>query len=108
MHELDYVSDEAAERAREWERRFQQLPPSAGVLFVSVAASPAPRGECRTYEVRLGIQRGFEEATGIALIRHVLAAEIESGRFQIRGAAYRGVAGAARSEDHPRPGSHPS
>lgn len=106
MQEQKYVSDEAAERARDWERRFQHLHPSSGILFVSVAPEAAFRGRCSVYYVRIGISHCFEEATGRALIHHVLAEEIESGEYKILAIVFCGVSGPSRSEDHEGPHTH--
>src|SRR5690349_8916600 len=54
MKAIPYVNEVSAERAREWERRFQRLPRDAGVIFISITAVPEIGGDCHVYEVRLG------------------------------------------------------
>lgn len=98
MSQVAYVSEDAKQRTHEFEERFIKLPAQAGVIFASVRAIPAIRGEVDTYEVRLGMKRGLEEGTGIALIKHVLRDEIEKGLYSIRGSIYIGRAGAARDQ----------
>lgn len=95
MQALPWVSDASSLLARSWEQRFCDLPAVAGVIFVGVRPRPSEDGSCRTYEVRLGVSRDIEEATGIALIKHVLAEEIDSGLYEIQGIAVRGVSGSA-------------
>jgi hypothetical protein len=97
MIETPYIDEVSAERAQEWERRFQQLPPDAGVIFISITAVPELGGDCHAYEVRLGINREFKgTANGILIVQHVLAEEIASGRYRIHATAHRGVSGSAR------------
>jgi len=95
MGTIPYVSEHSARLAEEWERRFRDLPPSAGVLFVGIKACPELTGESSIYEVRLGICRKYEEATGTALVKHVLGEEINSRKYRIQVAVYRGSRGSA-------------
>jgi hypothetical protein len=101
---VPYVSREAANLAEEWETRFQVLPPQAGVIFVSIRAVPAEGGACRAFWVRLGVATRIEQSTGLSLIKHVLAEEIASGKYEIQGAVYGGVRCAGSSS--PRPDAH--
>lgn len=92
---MDYVGAEAAAKARDFERRIQKLSPNAGVLFVSVQATPAEDGNSGTFEVRLGVKRGMN--AGVALVQFTFRDEINEGvKFLV--SAYQGVSGATR--DH--------
>lgn len=95
---IAYVTEGAAELAREMEKKFQRLAPQAGVVFVGVKPIPIDGGKVRTFEVRLGISRRLDESTGMALVRKVLEDETKMG-LEITAAIYRGVSGAARDED---------
>lgn len=105
---VPYVSNKAVELAASWARRFQQLLPAVGVLFISVKPIPVEQGECTTFEVRLGVREDFDESTGLSLIKHVLSEEIASGKYEIQGAAYRGVSGAGRPPARSATGPYPS
>lgn len=105
---MNYVNELSRHLALGMEQRFQRLPPSAGVLFVSVRAVPESDGVAKSFEVRLGINRLFEEETGLALIKRVLEPEIAEKKFSISASVYRGVLGAARDENHEGPGPLPS
>jgi hypothetical protein len=102
MPEVPYVSETAAEKARELESRFLTLPPEAGVLFVAIHAVPALGGKTEEFDVRLGISRQFEEGTGLAIIKKVLEDDLASGDIRVSAAVYRGVRGAGCDEDSSR------
>ena len=95
MKSVPYVSEQAQDIARQMERRLQAVSSQAGIIFVSVKAIPEHKGRSLRYEVRLGIDRKFEEATGVAIIKHVFEDEIKSGSVRIDAAVYRGIRGAA-------------
>lgn len=104
---VPYVNSAAVVTAVAWESRFQHLSPAAGVIFISIRPVPVEEGECKTFEVRLGLVSTLEESTGVSLIKHVLAEEIASGQYEIRVAVYRGVRCAGEPSTHPgRP--HPA
>lgn len=108
MPSIPYVSSEALATAQAWERRFQMLPPEAGILFVSISPEPEQTGNCYKFIIRLGIKRPMERATAEALMKNVMEEELRSGRYIIMFAAYNGISGgAARVEDTPssRPAS---
>lgn len=88
---VPYVNSAAIMTAVTWESRFQHLPPAAGVIFISIRPVPVEQGECTIFEVRLGLVSTLGESTGVSLIKHVLAEEIASGRYEIKVAVYRGV-----------------
>lgn len=90
---MDYVGDEAAAKARDYERRIQKLSPNAGVLFVSVQATPAEDGNSGEFEVRLGVKRGMN--AGVALVQFTFRDEINQG-VTFRVSVYQGVSGATR------------
>ena len=92
---MDYVSEESNQQARSFEKRFQQLRPDAGILFVSVKAVPCANGECRAFEVRLGVTRQVGALAGAALCRFIMRQEIDRG-LSIVTDVYQGVPGAAR------------
>lgn len=104
---MDYVSEDAAQVVKYLEKKFQSVSELAGVIFISVQAVPAPKGEVDSYIVRLGISKKFEEATGMALLKSVLHDEIERKAFNLSASIYRGVSGAASDKGdegpHPRP-----
>jgi Tfp pilus assembly protein PilN len=102
--DVEYVSEDASALAREYERRFQLLPPGGGVIFVNVEAVPALRGNVHTFIIRLGISKSLDTNTGVAIIKKVMEKEMEEQRFTIQAAVFRGVSGASRDEDHE--GSH--
>lgn len=90
--ELNYASNEAAQKALDMEAKFLKLPPQAGVVFVGIKPIPAPGGRVTSYDVRMGIRRPLEESLGQAIIKEVLKDELADGiHFQI--AVYRGIAG---------------
>ena len=94
---MEFVKDEANQRAMAMELKLSSLPPSAGVLFVSVKAVPSTNGGGVEFHVRLGISRKFTEETGRGLLRKVL--EIERfGGLKLFTAVYRGVSGACRDD----------
>lgn len=93
--EIPYVKDEYLALARSWEKRFQELPDVAGVVFIGVHPDPAPKGIPSSFEVYLGMSRSLSEDTGMALIEKYLEKEIQSGEFTIRVTVVTGVAGAA-------------
>jgi hypothetical protein len=95
MNPVPYVSEKAQEVARWMERRLQEVSRDAGVIFISVKAVPALKGDSINFEVRLGIERRFEEGTGIALIKHVFEEQINGGILNIDAAVFRGVCGSA-------------
>jgi hypothetical protein len=105
---VPYVSSRIVALSVEWMQRFQKLSPDAGVIFVSVTPMPEEGGECRVFAVRLGVVGTLEEATGLSLIKHVLAEEIASGKYEIQGAVYRGVSCAGRSASRSATGPYPS
>jgi hypothetical protein len=95
-----YLREQYVTLASVWERRFAELPPDAGILFVSVKAYPEMGGVPRVITVHLGLERRLSEDTGLALVKHYLAEELASGTFEIRAAVYRGLPGcAARAHD---------
>jgi len=81
------------------EQRLGELPPEAGVLFVSVSALPEPGGVPKAFAVRLGIERKFAPEFGTALVRHYLGEELTSGSYEIRTEIFRGRAGRAARAD---------
>jgi hypothetical protein len=97
MIDIPYVNPASAVRAREWEQRFQKLPPQAGIIFVGVTPTPTLSGECDTYDIYLGIDARFEKDTGLAVLKKVLAEEM--GSFTIRTLVLRGAPGACRDKD---------
>lgn len=84
-----YVSEAAAVRALAFEARFLSLPPSVGVLFVSVEAVPVVGGDSNAYNVRIGISRQFSTRTGELLIQNVMRKEMVDG-LVINASAFRG------------------
>lgn len=93
---MDYVNESSLDLAKEMEKRFTTLHPTAGVLFIGVRAVPVPGGKSKTFEVRLGIQRKFDEGTGMAIIKKVLEKELlQSSGYTILASVYRGSAGRA-------------
>jgi hypothetical protein len=96
---VKYVSEESSMLAREWERRFQALPPHAGVVFVSVGPEPIEGGKCIKFEVRIGLTRRLSQETGVAMVKKVLAFEASTGALTISVVVFRGVVGACRDED---------
>lgn len=105
MNGTKYVNPESAVRAREWEQRFQKLPPEGGIIFVGVEAEPIEGGKSDTYNVRLGLSARLETGTGYAIIQDVLKDQM--GNFTIRASVYRGAPGACRDE-HPSKAHLPS
>jgi hypothetical protein len=97
-----YVDEISAQRAAEYESRFQLLRPDGGILFVGIEAVPAVGGFSTTFIVRLGVAKWMDPRTGMAIIQTVLKDELL--KFDIQGAAYRGVRGAGH--DDPA-GTHP-
>ena len=94
----DYVGDAAAVQAKSFEKRLQRLRPDAGILFVGVKAVPTKDGNCKSFEVRLGVHKGIGESAAVALVQFTLREEIDRGlRFLV--SAYQGVSGAARAND---------
>ena len=94
----DYVGEAAATQARSFQKRLQQLSQESGILFVSVRAVPANDGNCKSFEVRLGVTKGVGERAGVSLVQFVLREEIKRGlKFLV--SAYQGVSGAARDYD---------
>jgi hypothetical protein len=102
---MDYVSEEAKKVVEYIESRLRILPPAAGILFISVKAVPAPKGEVKAYEVRMGISKNFDEETGMAVIKTVFHKEIEEGAFTLLASVFRGIPGAANDKSHE--GAHP-
>lgn len=100
---MNYVSEDSVKRARDMEKRLQSLRSDAGVIFVGVTAEPAPDGNCKTFNVHLGVTRAIGVATGRALVRHVLDSEL-SGGFLILASVYQGVPGAAHDASDEAPG----
>jgi hypothetical protein len=92
---IPYVSEEAFHLAQEFESRIRRLPPEAGIIFVGVSAVPCKGGKSDSFDIVLGIDRKFEEATGQALLRKVFEEEIKDGELAITGRVFRGTAGAA-------------
>lgn len=100
---MEYVSDEAAAKAREMVRRFQDLPATAGIIFVSVSAAPAEGGKTQIFDVVLGMSRKYDPNLGVALAKKVLEPELEDKQTILRISVYRGVSGAGSDrgrEDH--------
>lgn len=95
MSDTPYVNDASFNLARKMELKLQSLPPEAGLIFVGVDPEPAPRGVATKFFVRVGVERKFEEGTGIALVKSVLEEEITSG-LSITAVVYRGVRGASK------------
>ena len=93
MSEVPYVSATAALQAAKWERLFQQLPPEAGVLFVSVQPRHALSGRAHDFDVLIGISKQWDDGLGVALTKHVIGEEFEDFGFHIQVA--RGVPCAA-------------
>jgi len=93
---MDYVNESAAARAQDFEKRLQQLPTVAGILFVSVKAVLSATGDSKMFEVHLGVRK--DVLAGSPLVRLVFQKEIEQGlTFLV--SAYQGVSGAARDYD---------
>jgi hypothetical protein len=105
---MDYVSEDAKKVVEYIESRLRILPPAAGILFISVQAVPAPRGEVTTFEVRIGMSKNFDEETGMAIIKTVFQKEIESNVFVLHASVYRGIPGAASDKGHEGAHSRPS
>lgn len=106
MKEIPFVSAESAQKAREFEQRFQELDPGVGVIFVSVEALPAPKGLCKEFKILLGITKKLHSSVGWAIIRHWMREEIQSGEITITGGVFTGVSGACRDES--AKGANPS
>lgn len=98
VKDVPYVSNQAAQFAREIEQRFLKLKPEAGVVFASVNAKPVPGGKTIGFEVRLGISKNLSEDVGWALIQQVLKDEIVAGIVDISGSVFTGFAGACRDQ----------
>lgn len=98
---MDYVNREAAEVARDWEKRFQGTRKMAGIIFVSVDPTPAPTGISGEYTITLGLDRTkpFDDSTAQGIILKVLEREVESGLYKIRANVFRGVSGACYEGD---------
>lgn len=92
---IAYVSDEALKTALEIEQRFQRLPASAGLLFVSVEPVPSPTGKTREFRVEVGLSRRFDKSVGEALVMDVFN-RFFIDDFSIHLHVVRGVAGACR------------
>lgn len=95
---IPYVSEQSASNAEMIERRFQDLPPIAGVIFVGVSARPIIGGNCSHFIVRLGLSKRVSEDIGIALINQVLEKELKLGTITVSASVYRGFTGACRDE----------
>ena len=103
---MDYVNQEAAGVARDWEKRFQETRKMAGIIFVAVDPTPSPTGISGEYTITLGIDRDqpFDDSTAQGIIFKVLEREVESGLYKIRANVFRGVSGACYEGDAgPRP-----
>ncbi len=98
---MKYVSEGAHALAREMEGVLAGLPENSGAIFVSVRAVPEEEGKTTIFEVVLGINRIFEEATGRVLVRSALRRYIESG-VDIRERVYRGIARSGGDKGSPR------
>jgi hypothetical protein len=82
------------------ERKFQALPPHAGVVFVSIEPLPAPEGRTTRFRLVLGMGRLFEKDTGLALVKALLEKEIDRG-LVFNTTVVRGVGGACRDSNPP-------
>lgn len=72
MEPIEYVREEHNNRAIDIEKAFKNLSPIAGVLFISVKAVPSLDNSVSKFRLCLGIKKELQEATGIALIKHVV------------------------------------
>lgn len=102
---MDYVGEEALKVVEYIETKLKSLPPQAGIIFVAVKAVPAPKGEVKSFEIRLGMMKQFEEATGMEIIKSLFKEEIEKGSFGLLASVFRGVPGAA-AHDKGHAGAH--
>jgi hypothetical protein len=98
MPQVPYASLDAVAKARSYEKRFQNLPEVAGVILVSVEATPALGGNSEGIQILLGISRRLSEDVGWALIQQVMREEIQSGLLRITAKVLVGVSGACRDE----------
>jgi hypothetical protein len=102
MSEVPYVSTSIALQVAEWERRFERLPSSSGLLFVSITPKPGIGGFVHEFDLLLGFNKELADV-GLSLAKHVLAEEIEKFAINVRVA--RGLACAsARSGSGGDPG----
>lgn len=91
-----YVNEKSAAVAREYEKRLQALPASAGIIFVSVAAIPVEGGNTIFFDVSLGITKDFDPSLGVSLVKSVFDDEVSSGAAFFRTvSSIVGVSGAA-------------
>jgi hypothetical protein len=104
VDEVPYVSEEAIRLAGEWERRFQALPPQAGVVFVSIRPRPAFRGQVKVFDVRVGVIPKVSESLGVTIAKNVLEPEFRLARYQFAIEAWSGLPVAS---DHERAGVDP-
>jgi hypothetical protein len=102
MSEVPYVNTFVALQIAEWERRFQRLPASSGLLFVSITPKPGIGGFVHEFDLLLGFNKELADV-GSALAKFVLAEEIKE--FTVNVHVARGVVGtAARSAPGGDPG----
>jgi hypothetical protein len=103
---MDYVSDEAAQRARRYVKKFQDLSPDAGVLLIAVNPVPAPGGRVTHFDFVIGLSHLLESSIGPHIVRSVLIKELEREELIIREVTsvvgYPGAAG-SHYQDHDRP-----
>lgn len=78
---MNYVSDSIAKLCNEWENRFKNLPPQAGILFISVKAYPSPEGGDGRYHIVLGLNKTLpvDESTGMGIVMKVMEKELQLG-----------------------------
>lgn len=95
MKEIKFVSEGSAATAREFERRFQLLPPQAGIIFISIKAVPEFKGLCDKFEIVLGLTRSqaIAQSTGMALIEKVLEREFSENIFTFTSRIELGISG---------------
>lgn len=93
---MKYVSEGSAYMASEFARRLQELPASAGIIFVSVSAVPVEGGQTMTFDVCLGMSQQFDPSLGASLTKKVFEKELEKRLIEIRTVSvFSGVSGAA-------------
>lgn len=94
MAEIPYVSEDSLKKAEAMERKFLRLNKASGILFVSVRPIPTPDGEAEAFFITLGTKKDLSEGTTVALIKSLLAPELEDG-IRVSIAAVRGICGPA-------------
>lgn len=96
------MNEASLQRALKMEQKLAELPPFAGLLFVSVRPEPAPEGQVREYKVRVGVERTRTERMMEAALANILSEDIADKSIAVRIEIFRGIAGAGV---HDRPGT---